>query len=50
MKSTDLIVPLFLLCGTVLVAPHLAWGEAKIMALISLLAAVVFFIILEIME
>lgn len=46
MKSVDLIVPVFLIIGAVLVAPHLTWAEAKPMAQICLVVAFVFMIIL----
>ena len=46
MKPVDLIVPVFLIMGAVIVAPHLTWDEARPLAQICLLVAFIFMIVL----
>jgi hypothetical protein len=48
MKVIELVPPFLLLFSIVLVAPHVAWVEARKLALACIAAAFVFWIVLRI--
>jgi len=48
MKVIELVTPFLLLFSIVLVAPHVAWAEARKLALACIAAALVFWIVVGI--